>query len=134
MLATKPKKRKDPLDDPEFKKFVQEAETFTPIPEEPDQTPAATETKDIKMPVQAPDDNAPLPKKTKAATGKATRLPWEGKEYPEKLKPFMNFSLDEEYIEKLRWVSKQMKKNQMEIIRDLLRPFLDQYIKDHPAK
>ena len=100
MQSKKPVKRKDPLEDPDFKSFVEKAEIPTPLSVKEQQTPLK---KDFD-------------------------LPWLGQEYSKKLKPFMNFSLDEEYILKLRWVSKHLNQGQQEIIRSLLRPYLDSII------
>ncbi|MBU2645208.1 hypothetical protein KKI24_10900, partial [bacterium] len=99
MQSKKP--RKDPLEDPQFAAFVHAAE------------------------------NGPLVVKENALEGNEEsrshkeELPWQNRNFSKKLKPFMNFSLDQEYIEKLRWFSRKTNKGQQEIIRLLLRPFLD---------
>jgi hypothetical protein len=118
MRSKKPVKRSNPLDDPAFIKFVKEAE--------PNITDIETETEkkaETKIKTDATE------KQVDSAIEKS--LPWEGKEFSKKLVPFMNFSLDKKYIEKLRWVSNHSDRNQMVIIRDLLRPYLDTYISEN---
>jgi len=100
MQSKKPVKRQDPLEDPDFKSFVEKAEIPTTV----------TETHQPSVSILD------------------SKLPWEGQTFSKKLKPFMNFSLDEEYILKLRWVSMETGQGQQEIIRSLLRPYLDSKI------
>ena len=116
MQATKPKRRKNPLDDDaEFANFVKNAEPNFEVV-------GTSEASDKSL--SGSDSTSP-------AQMEYQRYPWEGKSFTKTLKPFMNFSLDGEYIEKLRWVSNHSNVSQMEIIRVLLRPYLDKYISEN---
>ncbi len=97
MQSKKPKR--DPLDDPEFAAFVHKAENGPIVVNEDKQKLTGSESN--------------------------TFLPWQNRSNSKILKAFMNFSLDQEYIEKLRWYSKLTDQGQQEIIRNLLRPYLD---------